>query len=111
MSDHTTAPVLVEDLQDCAVVGDKGFDSKKHRDDLRSRGCEPCIPARENTKQPEPYDEVLYRSRHCIENLFQRIKVFRRVSTRYEKTSRMFLAFLLLSIAAIYSRDELWTPM
>ena len=111
VSDHTAAPELTADLHDCVVAGDKGFESRKHRADLRSRGCEPCIPSRSHTKCPEPYDEMLYRARHCIENLFQRLKVYRRVATRYEKTSRMFLALVLCSVAATYEQFHLWGPM
>lgn len=111
ISDHTAAPLLTAELRDCAVVGDKGYDSRKHRADLRHRGCEPCVPSRCNTRHPEPYDEMLYRARHCIENLFQRIKVFRRVATRYEKTKRMFLALMLCCIAATYEKFDLWRAM
>jgi transposase len=99
------------DLHDCAVTGDKGYGSRKHRRDLRSRGCEPCIPSRKNTKCPEPYDESLYKARHCIENLFQRLKAYRRVATHYEKTSRMFLALALCSVAATCHQFNLWGLM
>ena len=111
VSDFTAAPELTADLQDCVVSGDKGYDSREHRRDLRSRGCEPCIPSRKNTKCPEPCDESLYKARHCIENLFQRLKVYRRVATCYEKTSRMFLALVLWSVAATCDQFNLWGPM
>ena len=111
VSDHTAAPSLTESLKDTAGVGDKGYDSRKYRDKLRSQGCEPCIPARQNTKNPEPYDEALYRTRHCIENKFQRIKVFRRVATRYETTKRMFLMFITVALSSTYEKDDLWPPM
>jgi transposase len=45
---------------------------------------------------------MLYRTRHCIENLFQRLKIYRRIATRYEKTRRMCLALTLCSLAATY---------
>ena len=96
---------------DCAVVGDKGYDRKRNREQLRSQGCDPCIPSRRNTKIPEQYNEDLYKARHCIENLFQRIKVFRRVATRYEKSKRMFLAMIVFSVSAVYERDGLSDPM
>lgn len=111
ISDFTAAPDVTEALVDCVVVGDKGYDSKRNREQLRSQGCDPCIPSRKNTKVPEQYNENLYKARHCIENLFQRIKVFRRVATRYEKTKRMFLAMIVFSVSAIYERDGLWDPM
>ena len=94
-------------MEDCAAAGDKGYDSKA----LRSQGCEPCIPCRSNVKNPEPYDKELYRSRHAIENLFQRMKVFRRVATRYEKTSRMFLMFATVALSCYYTKFKLWPAM
>jgi transposase len=92
ISDYTAAPEVSGPLRDCVVVEDKGYDSKENRERLRAQGCEPCVPSRKGTKEPESYDEHLYRSRHCIENLFQKLKVFRRVATRYEKTKRMILS-------------------
>lgn len=111
VSDFTVAPALTCDLKDVFGVGDKGYDSKTIREDLRSRGCEPCIPSRKNTKVPETYNETLYRSRHCVENVWQRVKVFRRVASRYEKTLRMFELFVILAVATVYERDDLWIPM
>jgi transposase len=59
-------------------------------------------------KNPEPYDAALYRARHAVENVFQRLKVFRRLATRFEKTKRMFFAFICCVLAAIYMTDKLW---
>lgn len=111
VSDHTVAPALTGELKDIAGVADKGYDSRKLRRQLRTQGCEPCIPARKGTIKPEPYDEALYRTRHCIENKFQRLKVFRRVATRFETTKRMFLAFITIAFSFTYERDGLWRPM
>jgi transposase len=107
-SDTATAPELVAEVKDVAAVGDKGYDSKKFRKQLREQGCEPCIPCRSNVKIPEPYDKILYRSRHCVENVFQKIKVYRRVNTRFEKTSRNYFSFVILSLSAVYESFELW---
>jgi len=107
-SDIAVAPELTAAVKDVAVVGDKAYDSKKFRKQLREQGCEPCIPCRSNVKNPEPYDKILYRSRHSIENVFQRIKVYRRVNTRFEKTSRNYFAFVILSLSAAYQSCELW---
>jgi transposase len=54
---------------------------------------------------------MLYRSRHCVENGWQKIKVFRRVASRFEKTLRMFELFVILSLATVYERESLWPPM
>ena len=71
----------------------------------------PASRARSNVKNPESYDEVLYKTRHCIENKFQRLKVFRRVANRYEKTKRMFFMFIIVALSATYEKDGLWAPM
>ena len=111
VSDFTAAPDLIKDLRDTAGVGDKGYDSKAIRDQLEAQGCESCIPARSHVKDPPPYDKELYKSRHTVENKFQRLKVFRRVATRYEKTKRMFLMFIIVAFSATYEKDGLWPPM
>ena len=111
VSDFKVAPDLTRDLKDVIGVGDKGYDSKRIRVDLRSRGCEPCIPFRKNTKVTETYNETLYRARHCVENAWQKVKAFRRVASRYEKTLRMFELFVILALAMVYERESLWPPM
>lgn len=108
VSDITIAPVLLEDLKDTTVVGDKGYDSRALRNMLRRQDCEPCIPARSNVKNPEPYDAALYRARHAVENVFQRMKLFRRLASRFEKTKRMFFGVICFVLAAIYTADKLW---
>ncbi len=107
-SDITVAPGLLKTLEDTAVVGDKGYDSRELRGTLRAQDCEPCIPARKNVKNPEAYDVELYRTRHVVENVFQRLKIYKRVASRFEKTKRMFFAFVCVVMAAIYTEDELW---
>ena len=52
------------------------------------------IPPRENRKQLRDYDRILYKARNLVERFINRIKHFRRVATRYEKTARNFLAFV-----------------
>ncbi|MES2468109.1 MAG: IS5 family transposase [Verrucomicrobiota bacterium] len=108
VSDIAVAPVLLEDVEDTAVVGDKGYDSRELRDTLRGQDCEPCLPARSNVENPEPYDVVLYREGMPWENVFHRLKVFRRLASRSEKTKRMFFAFICCVLAAIYTTDKLW---
>jgi transposase len=111
VSDHTVAPALTGTLRDLSLIADKGYDSSQFRKQLEARGCEPCIPSRKNTRKPAPYDKELYKCRHVIENLFQRLKVFRRVATRYEKTDRMFLMFVLVALSAIYEARGLFEPL
>jgi transposase len=84
------------------VIGDKGYDADDRvREVLRAAGKTAVIPPRSNRKNPEQYayDKELYKKRHRIENFFSRLKDFRGIATRYEKTSRNFLAGIHLAAA------------
>jgi transposase len=100
----TQAMALVGDNCDCAVLGDKGYDAKKFREFLRSKKCSDVIPSQANAKYPHPYDEHLYKERHAIECLFSKIKQFRRIFSRFDKSSRNFTAFLNFVGALIWLR-------
>jgi len=52
---------------------------------LKERDIQPCIPSRRNRKTPIPHDAALYRKRHNIENMFGRLKAWRRIATRYDR--------------------------
>jgi len=52
---------------------------------LAERGIEPCIPSKANRKTPIPHDRTLYRQRHRIENMFGKLKDWRRIHTRYDR--------------------------
>lgn len=85
---------LIEKLQDCWVIGDRGFDAGTFRRELLAANARPCIPPRVCNKLKYHYSELLYRHRHVVENFFARIKRMRRVGTRYEKLSETFLGFV-----------------
>jgi transposase len=96
---EASAPLL-ETLRRVLLVGDKGFDSDALRRQMLAQGCVASIPPRSGRRSPAWFHRGLYRQRHQIENFFQRIKVFKRISTRYEKLALTFLNFVLL--AAIF---------
>lgn len=87
-----------------ALIGDKGYDSDAIRGELRAAGIEPVIPSRRNRRQPAAFDRETYKERNRIERMFNRLKNWRRVATRYDKSAASFLAFV--SIAAI----KQWLP-
>ena len=80
-------------------MADKGYDSKNFAEFITERGAEVVIPSRANAKEPRVIDENLYKDRNKIERLFNRIKHYRRIATRYDKTADSFLAFLHLAAA------------
>jgi transposase len=82
------------------VVLDRAFDSDAIRELLVGRDIAPCIPSTANRAEPIWYDAVRYKERNKIERLFNRLKQFRRVATRYDKLAKTFLAFV--QIAAVF---------
>jgi transposase len=84
------------------VIGDKGYDATHLRLFLASRGTTPVIPNKSNRKQVFPFDAERYRLRNVIERTLCRLKDFRALATRYDKTARNFLAGLCLATAIAY---------
>jgi transposase len=79
-----------------ALIGDKAFDSNALRAILNERGAAAVIPAKADRTTTSPHDTEMYKWRHLIENLFQRLKEFRRIATRYDKTDTSFAAMIYL---------------
>jgi transposase len=79
-------------------VADKAYDSNNIRDFLKNNKIETCIPNRGNKKEKHSFDKTMYRWRHRVENLFQRIKENRRLAMRYEKLDSTFCGFLALAL-------------
>jgi transposase len=99
VADITQAEALLENHNFDAAIADKGYDSKKLVDCIQSRDAEAVIPPRSNVKDQRKFDPYLYKERNLVERFINRIKQYRRVATRYEKTARNFLAFV--QVAAV----------
>lgn len=96
-ADVKQAEPLIDGFEPEAVIGDKGYDSDEVVNMVQGRGAEAVIPPKQNRKEPREYDKHLYKERNLIERFWNRIKHYRRVATRYEKTARNFLAFVHVS--------------
>ena len=86
------------------MLGDKAFDVDWLREDLDQRGATAVIPPRANRKHQVDYDEDIYRWRHLVENYFAKIKEFRGIATRYDKTDTSYAANVNLVAAIIAAR-------
>jgi transposase len=97
---------LVEDLAPGTrcLVGDAGYDADWLRQELLQRGVLPVIPPNPVRKEPAPLGRELYRLRNRVERLVNRLKQFRAVATRYDKTAESFLAFVHLAAARVWLR-------
>src|SRR3954453_17587953 len=81
------------------IVGDRGFASDAFRERIWNLGARPAIPPK-RTDAPVACPEWIYANRHLVENLWARLKEWRAVATRYEKTARSFLGVLCLAATA-----------
>ena len=92
--DITQADALIEGFDGECVIADRGYDSNKFIGLIADMGMVAVIPPRSNRKEPRSYDEDLYKVRNVVERFIGRVKHFRRVATRYDKLSRVYLGFL-----------------
>ena len=81
---------------------DKAYEGDETRRLARANGHEPIVPPKSNRADPWEYDKEKYKKRNVVERLFRRIKGFRRVCTRYEKTDVMFMAFVQFAFTVIW---------
>lgn len=85
------------------MLADRAYDADKRViEPLRAKGKQVVIPSKRNRKEPRPHDRELYKARHLIENFFCKLKQFRAIATRYDKTARNFLAAVYLASTAIW---------
>ena len=103
MNDHRGAALWVHALPSAReLIADRGYDSNRLRSTLQQAGITPCIPPRKNRRVQVPYDAVLYRQRHHIENLFAKLKDWRRVATRYDRCADIFMAAITIAATVIF---------
>jgi transposase len=96
-ADISGAEALIEGYQFGALIADKGFDSNNFIRQVESLEALVVIPPRSNRLVQRPVDRNLYADRNKIERFFGRIKHYRRIATRYEKTARNYKSFLYLA--------------
>lgn len=103
MSDYKGAKKLLPTLpkSEC-FIADKGYDANWLRDELTQKEIEICIPPRKNRKIEISYDKALYKKRHKIENLFSKIKDWRRIAMRYDRCAHTFFSAICLASSFIF---------
>jgi transposase len=103
MSDYKGAALMLDALPPAnALLGDRGYDANWFRNALTARGITPCIPSKANRKVQIPHDRTLYRQRHKIENMFGRLKDWRRIHTRYDRCAHTFFSAICIAATVIY---------
>lgn len=86
-------PLLNESACDY-LIADRAYDCMEFRNTLAKQGTIAVIPSKNNRLNPIEHDRHIYKERNCVERFFNRIKSFRRIATRYDKTDVMFLGAL-----------------
>ena len=106
-SDKTLAPALIERLPPGRdLVADRGYDSMALLERVAAQGGRAHIPTCRDRKVQRSVERDLYRQRNLIERFFNRLKHFRRIATRYDKTARNFLSAVLLASTRLWTRFE-----
>ena len=95
---------LIEDIEFGGLIADKAFDSNWIIEDLSERGAQIVISQRPQRCQPLDIDAEIYKWRHLIENFFGKLKEFKRIAMRSDKTDESFEAMIYACAAVINSR-------
>ena len=103
MSDYKGAALMIDAFPKAKVLlGDKGYDADWFRAALADRKITACIPSKSNRKVPIPHDTTLYRQRHKVENMFGRIKDWRRIHTRYDRCAHTFMSAICIAATVVF---------
>ena len=102
--DAPQAGPLIQGLAADIVMADTAYDADHFRQAIAQIGAIAVIPNNPSRAIKHPLDESLYAQRHLVECCFSRLKQFRRVATRYEKTARNFLAVIALAATILWLR-------
>jgi len=95
---------LIEDIEFEGLIADKAFDANWIINELDERGAKIVISQRPNRRAPLAIDAEIYKWRHLIENFFGKLKEYKRIAMRSDKTDQSFSAMIHLAAAVITSR-------
>ena len=103
MSDYKGAALMLPAMPNAKqLLADKGYDADWFRAALAKRGVAACIPSKSNRKAAIPSDALLYKQRHKIENMFGRLKDWRRIHTRYDRCAHTYLSAICIAAAVAF---------
>jgi transposase len=105
VADISVANLLYDNVFECYVLADKGYDSDAHRAYLRSQNNVPVIPGRCNRKEVIIYNKIMYKLRKNIEIFFGKLKENKRLSMRFEKDDRSFMSMIAIAAIKIFAKQ------
>jgi transposase len=86
------------------VVADRGYDARAILELIAAHGGRGHIPTQRDRKVQRSVDPMIYRQRNRVERFFNKIKHFRKIATRYEKSARNYLAAVLMACSRLWLR-------
>jgi len=95
---------LIEGVEFGGLIADKAFDANWIIADLDQRGAKVVISQHSRRSQPRDIALEIYQWRHLVENFFCKLKEFKRIAMRSDKTDQSFSAMIHLVAAVIHSR-------
>jgi transposase len=103
VSDYIGARALMSSLPKADwLLADRGYDADWFRNGLKGMGITPCIPSRKLRKKAIPHDKTRYKLRHKIENMFGKLKDWRRIAMRYDRCPELFLSAIALASIVLF---------
>jgi transposase len=103
VSDYTGAAALMNGLPEADwSLADRGYDADWFREGRIDTGTPPCIPGQKSRKTTIKYDKRRYKRRNRIKRMFSRIKDWRRVAKRYDRSPTVFLSAIILAATVIF---------
>ena len=103
MSDYKGAALLLPSLPKAKeLLADRGYDADWFRKALIEKGITPCIPPKKNRKIQIDYDREIYKQRHKVENMFGRLKDWRRIAMRYDRCAHTFFSAICIAATVIF---------
>jgi len=102
--DITEAHALIEGLAARYVLADTAYDGDNFRNEVNTKNAQAVIPSNPSRAKKLPLDKDIYKERHLVECAINKLKQFRRVATRYEKTAASFLGMITIAAIALWLR-------
>ena len=103
ISDYSGARKLLENVPAAKhLLAERGYDANWLREGLRAKGISRCIPPKKNRKHQIKYGKTLYKQHYRVENMFGRLKDWRRIATRYDRCSHTFFCAICITAVVIW---------
>ena len=103
VADCVAADALLDQVASAEIIhGDKGYDTNAVRQKIEAKGAAPNIPPKVSRVWKNCFSPYLYRGRNAIERMFNRLKDFRRIATRYDRLATNFHAAVCIAAVVSY---------